>query len=463
MKGPSDEMPGTRDWQDQPRVDIVDKVTGRSAYVEDMPEPTGTLHADAIRSAYSHAKINAIDSSRAERLPGVAAILHHGNAHEFQITGASSSWRQQFIAADHVRFDGDLVWMVLAEGERTARQAVELVEIEYEILSPLFDASEALRPEAQLIHEDLDSNLALSDLWEWGDIAAGLRQADVVLTETYSCTMIYQHPMEPASSFIVDFSGDILDVWAPTNTPFEITETANAVFGWPKERFRIVLSRRVRRPVKLRVSGVESFRTTARHAFDITITLGLKADGTITALDEYFEINTGAYFTGARIATGNAETAAWGAYRVPHFRVRAHTAYTNRVPAGGFRNTGKNQPSFAVDSMLDDAARRIGMRPLDLQLKNLLDRGEGLPTDTWKRNGRMAPARVLPMDSDVPELIKRAMEAIGWDGPTPRAYEPGERVSRGRGLAISRRRGSGMGNATALASVDQQGVVTISH
>ena len=478
-------MNAAREWEDQPRVDIRDKVTGRATYVEDLPEPPGTLYAAAIRSPYSHAKIKSIDSSRAERLPGVVAVLHGSNVDQFEIKGAPSSWNQQFIAADHVRFDGDLVGLVVAEDERTARRAAELVDVDYEVLPTLFTAQEALRPDAALLHENLDSNMALSDLWEWGDVQAGLREADVVFTETYSCPTIYQHPMEPASSFLVDFSTDVMEVWAPNNKPFEIVDLGNSLFGWPRDKIRsrvpyiggnfgsrhvtpellagIVISRKVRRPIKFRASGEESFRSTSRHAFDITITIGLKSDGTITALDEYFAINTGAYFTSARVATGNAVTAGWGSYRVPNFRVRAHTAYTNRVPAGVFRNTGKNQPSFAIDSMLDDVARRMGINPLDLRLKNVLVRGEGLPTEIWKRDGKVAPADTLPMDADIEDLIRQATEAIGWDGRTPTPHAPGERVSRGRGLAISMRRGSGMGQATALASVDEEGIVSISH
>jgi CO/xanthine dehydrogenase Mo-binding subunit len=475
----------TGEWHDAPRVDIRDKVTGRAVYLEDVPEPDGTLYAAAIRSPYSYARIGAIDSSRAESLPGVIAVLHGQNVDLFDIQGAPSNWKQQFIASDTVRFDGDLVGLVVAVDERTARRAAQLVDVECEALEPLFTAEEALQPEASLIHEELDSNLALSDVWEWGDVQTGFRDADVVFTETYSCPSIYQHPMEPASSFLVDCSTDEMEVWLPNNKPFEIVELGNRMFGLPKERIRsrvpyvggnfgsrhvtpellaaVVVSHKLRRPVKFRASGEESFRTTARHAFDITIKIGLKADGTITALDEYYAINTGAYFTSARVATGNAVTAAWGAYRVPHFRVRAHTAYTNRVPAGVFRNTGKNQPSFAIDCMLDDVARRMGINPLDLRLKNLLVRGEGLPTETWKRDGKAAPAEVLPMDADIEQLLKQATDAIGWDGWTPTHHEPGERVSRGRGLAIAMRRGSGMGQATALASVDENGMVSVSH
>src|SRR5687767_293381 len=102
-------MNTTREWTDQPRVDIADKVTGRAVYVEDVPEPPGTLFAAAIRSPYSHARINSIDASAAERFPGVVAVLHGGNVDDFDIKGAPSNWKQQFIASDRVRFDGDLV------------------------------------------------------------------------------------------------------------------------------------------------------------------------------------------------------------------------------------------------------------------------------------------------------------------------------------------------------------------
>src|SRR3954471_21435526 len=133
-----------RETEDAPRVDIRDKVTGRAVYVEDVPTPEGTLFAAAIRSPYSHAKIKSIDSSRAAGLPGVAAVLHGGNVEQFAIKGAPSNWKQPFIASDHVRFDGDLVGLVVAEDERTAQVAAELVEVEYEALPPLFSTQEAL-------------------------------------------------------------------------------------------------------------------------------------------------------------------------------------------------------------------------------------------------------------------------------------------------------------------------------
>src|SRR6266705_2073717 len=161
------------------RVDIRDKVTGRAVYVEDLPEPPGTLFAAAIRSPYSHANIKSIDSTRAESLPGVVAVLHGGNVDQFEIKGVPSNWKQQFIASDRVRFDGDLIGLVVAEDERAAQRGADLVHVDYEVLPPLFSAQEALRPDAVLIHEELDSNLALSDVWEWGDVQAGLREADV--------------------------------------------------------------------------------------------------------------------------------------------------------------------------------------------------------------------------------------------------------------------------------------------
>ena len=122
-------MSAPREWIDQPRVDTRDKVTGRAVYVEDLPERPGTLHAAAIRSPYSHARIKSINSKAAEEVPGVAAVLHGGNVDQFEIHGEPSSWKQQFIASDRVRFDGDLVGLVVAEDQRTAQRAADLVEI----------------------------------------------------------------------------------------------------------------------------------------------------------------------------------------------------------------------------------------------------------------------------------------------------------------------------------------------
>lgn len=490
---------------DAPRVDARDKVTGAATYVEDLPEPAGTAYAAALRSPYSHARILAIDSAAAERVPGVLAVLHRDNLHEYPVhldrvgKGAvfDAPTDNHFIATDKARFDGDLLGMVVATDLRTARWAADAIEFDYEILAPAFSFDEAMAVDAPLVHEQTGTNLALSQSLEWGDVDSAVAGSDHVFRAAFTSPTIYHHPIEPAMSALVRATEAAIDYWVPSNNPFDVVDIASKLFGMDREQVRVrvpyiggnfgskhmtpellvaaALSRRVGRPVKFIASEEESFRVTARHAMTYRATLGLRADGTITGLDVELDIDTGAYFTGARIATGNAVNASWGGYRVPNCRVRARTAYTNKVPAAMFRNTGKNQTAFALDCLMDHAARSIGMEPVAFRVRNLMQRGERLPVERWKRNGIEGPAQSPPLDTDFADLISRAMRAIGWESEasgspgsdTGGALEAGsakpDRNPRGRGIAVSLRRGSSIGTATAMATLEADGTVLIAH
>jgi CO/xanthine dehydrogenase Mo-binding subunit len=393
---------------------------------------------------------------------------------------------QHFIAVDKARFDGDLVGVVAAVDLRTARRAAELVDVEYEILPPVFSPEEALAPGAPLIHEALGHNLALEDSLEWGDVEAAFAESAHVFDETFTCNTVFHHPMEPAMSFVASFVGDTIEFWAPTNNPFDIVNEAAAIFEIPPEQVRVrvpfvggnfgakhvapammpaaALSRKLGRPVKMVAMAEESFRVTSRHAMIYKAKVGVAADGTVLALAVDLDVDTGAYFTGAAIATGNAVNSSFGGYRIPNFRVRARTAYTTKVPSAMFRNTGKNQTAFGLDCTMDSVARRLGMDPIAFREKNLLRPGE-MPVGTWKRKGKEAPIDVPPLDTHFGELMRTAAAAIGWDGrATPHPPEEASaRLVRGRGLAVSLRRGSHVGKAEAAATLDRSGTVSISH
>lgn len=475
------------------RVDIRDKVTGRAVYVEDLPEPPGTIFVAAIRSPYSHARIGEIDSSRAEALPGVVAVLHRDTlaAYDVLLDGSkgdalfATATDNPFITRYKARYDGDLLGMVAAEDLRTARAAAKLVDVDFEPLAPIFSAQDALRPGAPLIHEVLETNQALNESLEWGDVDAAFAQAAHVFEGAFTSPTIFHHPIEPAMSALVHFHDGMLELWAPTNNPFDIVEAGSRLFGLDHEQVRVhvpyvggnfgakhltgeilvaaAVSRKLGRPVKYVATEEESFRVTARHAMTYRGKVGIAADGTVLAFDVDLEIDTGAYFTGARIATQNAVNASWGAYRIPSFRVRGRTAYTNKVPAAMFRNTGKNQTTFAIDCLMDSFARSLGINPIDFRLKNVLSRGERPPVETWRRNGREARAEFPPLDTDFPELVQATLDGIGWDGrAAPDAGEPG-RFARGRGIAFSLRRGSSVGSATARACLEADGTFTIEH
>jgi CO/xanthine dehydrogenase Mo-binding subunit len=205
-------------------------------------------------------------------------------------------------------------------------------------------------------------------------------------------------------------------------------------------------------------SAEYSFRQNSRHAEVFKARVGVKADGTLTALDVDLIIDTGAYTTGGATAAHNSVISAWGCYRIPHLRVKGRCVYTNKVPAGHTRATGKVQTTWGIECTMDSVARQLGIDPYEFRKKNVLLRGEFVCKGTPR------------MDTDYLDLMDEAIKDIGWDGranpipsPSPTALN-GSRWVRGRGMALSLRHGSqGGGRAYAMATMDARGVVTIQH
>ncbi|MBI4528248.1 MAG: xanthine dehydrogenase family protein molybdopterin-binding subunit [Deltaproteobacteria bacterium] len=474
-------------WQEQPRIDAKDKVTGQAKYIEDLPDLPGTAFAAPLISPYSHARILSIDSSRAAALPGVVGILDREHLNGFNpalpvpAPTAYLSWKpmsdESFIAVDKVRFDGELVALVAAEDLRTARRAIELIEVEYEVLPAVFDATEALSPGAPVLHESKGSNLLFEDKLEWGDVEEGFKQADRIFEETYSSPSMFHHPMENVGGCLGRFLNDEIDLWAPTSSPFRESEEIAEIFGVDPRRVRVrvpyvgggfgsktltnsilatlFLSRQIGRPIRLIPTAELSFRQNARHAMVYKAKIGVKSDGTLAALKVDLVVDTGAYTTGAPTATHNAVISAWGCYRIPHVSIHARCAYTNKVPAGHTRATGKVQTTWGIECAIDSVARQMGIDPTEFRRKNVLLRGQFVAKGT--------PL----MDTDYLDLMESAIAAMGWDGRSSLEQKtPVIRrgVARGKGMALSLRHGSQGGTKTsAMASVDASGVVRIEH
>ena len=185
--------------------------------------------------------------------------------------------------------------------------------------------------------------------------------------------------------------------------------------------------------------------------------IGVKADGTLTALEVDLVVDTGAYTTGGATAAHNSVISAWGCYRIPHLRIKGRCVYTNKVPAGHTRATGKIQTTWGIECTMDSVARQMGIDPYEFRKKNVLLRGDFVAKGT--------PS----MDTDYLDLMQQAIAGIGWDGksnlaPSSKSATAGSRWVRGRGMALSLRHGSqGGGRAYAMATMDARGAVTIQH
>ena len=435
------------------RVDAPEKVTGRARYVTDMELP-GTLHAKLLRSPYPHAKILRVDVARARAAPGVRAV----------VTSADLDWCDPYygpafrdrpiLAIEVARYEGEPVAAVVAESESAAAQALELIEIAYEELPAVTTLEEALAPGAPLVHtaEPLAGHFAdLSTLkprpgtnichqfhLERGQGAHAFAGADIVVEDVYTFPRVQHYSMEPHAALAAWDEQGTLTVWASTQNPYSVRVELAKMFRVPMSRIRIIvpplgggfggktyaklepivgaLARMVGRPVRLALSVEEAFRTVRRCDASARVRLGFKRDGRLWAAECRADFDVGAYADiGPRIIQKGTYTAT-GPYRVPNIVLDAKAVYTNTTPGGAFRGFGVPQLAWALESLVDEAARDLGHDPVDLRRQNLLGQGEEFaPGDT-------------PIDGKFEESLNRAAEAIRWTQQTL----PG----RARGLAM---------------------------
>jgi CO/xanthine dehydrogenase Mo-binding subunit len=495
LRRPGRPPQGAPVWKDELRYDAIAKVTGEARYLNDMPPLAGEARAVVLRSPHSHARIVRLDSSRALAIPGVLGVLDRDHLGDVRIDEPISEYLRphdgppgwlggkHLVCVDKVLYDGDIVAMVAAEDEETAQAAFAAIDVEYEVLPAVFSYEDAVAEGGPVLHESLGNNLAWSDSLEWGDVDAGMAGADRIIEEDFYGGNVFHHPMEPSNSCVVRVTDGEVDIWTSVHQAFVAEEHIERILGIPRENIRlripyigggfgakqvipeliatVELARRVGRPLRYVATESDSFRTTSRHAMRYRAKLGLSDDGRIVALDVFLEVDTGAYFTGAALVTHNACISAWGCYRIPHFRVRGQAVFTNKVPSGSFRATGKNQTTLGIECTIDSAARQLGIDPVAFRRRNALRRGE-YPTDEWTVRGVQHEADVPAIDTDFDDLLTTATEGIGWN--EPRDEPAAEYLVRGRGVALSLRHGAqGGGRAHALVEIDKQGKVRVVH
>jgi CO/xanthine dehydrogenase Mo-binding subunit/aerobic-type carbon monoxide dehydrogenase small subunit (CoxS/CutS family) len=436
-----------------PRTDVLDKVTGRARYVTDLELP-GMAHARLLRSPYAHARIVRIDTSPAREIDGVLAVL----------TGADLTWCDPYygpafrdrpvLAIDVVRHEGEPVVAVAAVDAATAVRALELVEIDWDDLPAVTTLEEALAPGAPLVHTTAPLSGHFADLASLrprpgtnvchqfaharGDVERALAEADVVVEDIFTFPRVQHVAMEPHAA-VAAWDGDGgLTVWASTQNPFSVRVELARMFDAPLGRVRVVvplvgggfgsktyaklepiaavLARAAGRPVRLAISAEDAFRTVRRCDARASVRLGFRRDGTLMAVDCRADFDVGAYADiGPRIIQKGTYTAT-GPYRVAHVRLASAAVYTNTTPGGAFRGFGVPQLAWAVESLMDEAARRLDRDPVDLRRQNLLAHGEDFaPGDT-------------PIDGKFEESLSRAAEAIGWTQAAA--------ADRGRGVAM---------------------------
>ena len=400
------------------RVDAVDKVTGRAKFTGDLNMP-GMLHGKILRSPFPHARIRGIDASKAEALPGVAAVLTSKDIHDTQPIYSG----RPVIALDKARYIGEPVAAVAAEDIRTAEDALALVHVDYEELPAAAGIDAAIAEGAPLVHDDAPGNICGHERVEKGDIRQGFAESEEIFEDTFTFPMVYHYALEP-HSVIAQWTDEGVTVYSSSQHPFQVRGDIAKIFGLRPTQVRMIipflgggfgsksytkfeplvvaLARKARRPVKIVNSVAESMLTVRRHGARVRLKTGVKRDGTIVAREAEIYLDTGGYAdNGPQVAT-RAATRVLGPYRIPHIRTDASAVYTNKSSAGSFRAIGAPQVIFASESHLDMIAERLGIDPAELRLKNFLKKGEELRP------------KLRGMDADLPSSLKTLVRASEW-------------------------------------------------
>ncbi len=379
----------------KPRRDAADKVTGRAVFTGDLTLP-GMLHGKILTSPVAHARIKSIDTSRAEALPGVKAVITAEDVSDVLYGVSPARYDENVLAKDKVRYVGDEIAAVAAVDEATAIEAVGLIDVEYEELPPLFTVKEAMRKGAPAIHDKYPGNVNVVVDHHFGDVEKGFAEADLVVEQRFEGNRTYQAPIEPHASLARWEHNGRLTLWSATQVPHYLHHMMARVLEIPESRIRIIrpvvgggfggkaettpldlcaayLAKMSGRPVMMKYARNEMFRHfRGRHKQYIDLKIGVKKDGRITAVDQTVHLDGGAYTSFGIITTYYAGSMVPTLYKLPNYKYRGFRVYTNLPACGAFRGHGCPHPRFAFESLLSMAAEKIGVDDIEIRLKNAM-------------------------------------------------------------------------------------------
>jgi putative selenate reductase molybdopterin-binding subunit len=477
------------------KVDGVKLVSGHKAYVEDRVEP-GSCVLKMLRSPHARAVVKSIDAAAARSLPGVVLVITHENCPDFLYTQAGQGFPEPSpydyrMFSRTVRFAGDRVAAVVAEDEETAERALTLIRVEYEVLPPVLTLEEAAHgpavhpgPARLATGEPLPGsasadtagsgiiyqfsigaepwrNLAARAAGGIGDVEAGFRGADIVIEREYTTSRVQCTPVEPHVVY-TRMDGDRLVIHASTQVPWHLRRIVARVLGIRENRIRVIKERMgggygskqdilledvaawatftTGRPVFSKYTREEEFiAATTRHPFRITVKMGARRDGSITAIRYTADADTGAYGNHALTVPMNSCSKSLPLLRCPNVAWEVRAWYTNHVPSGAYQGYGAPQGSFAVQSAAAELAEELGMDQLEFLEKNRVQEGDVLELLKSLGEGREgAAARVR--SCGLGPALREGRQGLGW-GAKPAPSSADLRIGRG---AVIIQQGSGL-------------------
>jgi CO/xanthine dehydrogenase Mo-binding subunit len=397
----------------QPRRDGIGKVTGNARFAADVELP-GMLHAKVLRSPHAHARVVRIDTSKAARLAGVHHVATRDDFAGMQPVYGWLIKDQPVLAIDKVRYVGDMIAAVAADDEATAYRALDLIDVDYELLPDLQSIEAALEADAPALFEeppigfvntygqgasaekDPRKNVCYRFNYRTGD-ASVFGGCDHIFEDTFTFSRMQHYFLEPYVA-VAQWQGDQVEVWSATQSPFLNRKELARVFQHPEEKITVnvlyvgggygaktgcktepiavLLARITARPVRLAFTMEEQLLTNTQHAAVLKLRTGVMNDGTLVARQSEILLNAGAYSDASPLVAEKAGYRIPGSYRWRHIDTQVDCVLTNQAPAGAFRGFGGTQAAWASESQIDMIARRLGIDPYALRMKNLKDLGE---------------------------------------------------------------------------------------
>lgn len=440
--------------------DTILKVTGTATYTYDWDLP-GTLHSKLVTSTMPHAKIISINTERAKEVPGVVAVL---TGREMPFRVGMYAGDRDLLAVEKVRWAGHPVAMVVAETLEAAERAAELVDVEYDTLPAVFDPVEALKPDAPLLHENMQeynhapafypvpgTNIANRFRLVHGDVEKGFGESDVIIEDEFRVSHVSHAYMETQNVVAQTLRDGTLEIWTSCQSPFIVRQIISeslkipynkivvrtpfvgggfggkAGLGW--EALVAMASKAVRnRPVKLVLSRKENFASSAsREGVVANVKAGFKKDGKCLAYRVRFVLDAGAYADYTVNVSRAMGYSAEGVYEVPNVQCESLAVYTNKIPTTAMRGFGYSESNWVLEQVFERAAKKLGMDSAKLRRINLLRPGES----------HTATGEKLREDvGDPRKVLQTVLQGIDWNGKTPSASEPWRVRAKGFALCV---------------------------